>query len=171
MGPSNSGKSTLATAISRARDLVAIHLDQLHHQPGTDWHPRPDAEFLALHDEAILGDRWVMDGNYARCLPQRLARATGAILLDVPTALSLYRYVRRCWFERDRLGGLDGGSDSVKWAMIHHIAVATRRNRRRYDELFDALALPKIRLASPRAINRCYRTEALSRAGSHGHGG
>lgn len=169
MGPSNSGKSTLATAVARARDLVAIHLDQLHHQPRTDWHPRPDAEFLALHDEAILGDRWAMDGNYARCLPQRLARATGAILLDVPTALSLHRYVRRCWFER-RLGGL-GGRDSVKWAILHHIAVATRRNRRRYDELFDAIALPKIRLASPRAIDHFQRTEALGRAGSHGHGG
>lgn len=30
-----------------------------------------------------------MDGNYSRCLPQRLARATGFILLDTSTATSL----------------------------------------------------------------------------------
>jgi adenylate kinase family enzyme len=109
MGPSNSGKSTLAEAIAKARGLQVVHLDQLHHLPHTDWVPRPPAEFAALHDAAIAGDRWVMDGNYSRLLPQRLQRATGVILLDVPTTTSLYRYVRRCWFERDRRGGLEGG--------------------------------------------------------------
>ena len=44
LGPSNSGKSTLAEAIARARGLEAIHLDQLHHQPGTDWVQRPPEE-------------------------------------------------------------------------------------------------------------------------------
>ena len=39
-----------------------------------------------------------MDGNYSSCLPQRLARATGLILLDLSTPLSLWRYARRTWF-------------------------------------------------------------------------
>lgn len=77
MGPSNSGKSSLAAAISRACGLPPIHLDQLQYQPHTDWQPRPNEEFIALHDAAILGERWVIDGNYSRCLPQRLGRATG----------------------------------------------------------------------------------------------
>ena len=70
-----------------------------------------------------------MDGNYSSCLPQRLARATGLILLDLSTPMSLWRYARRTWFERDRRGALDGGRDSVKWSMIRHIAVATPPNR------------------------------------------
>src|SRR5690606_26129121 len=36
-------------------------------------------------------------GNYSRLLPQRLEKATGFILLDIPTTTSLYRYFRRCW--------------------------------------------------------------------------
>jgi len=76
MGPSNSGKSTLATAIGRARSLTPIHLDLLFHLPNTDWQPRTDEEFIALHDEALSGASWVIDGNYSTCLPQRLARAT-----------------------------------------------------------------------------------------------
>jgi adenylate kinase family enzyme len=52
MGPSNSGKSTLANAIGQASSLVPIHLDQLYHYPQTDWLPRPEAEFVALHDHA-----------------------------------------------------------------------------------------------------------------------
>jgi energy-coupling factor transporter ATP-binding protein EcfA2 len=75
MGPSNSGKSTLAEAIARAQGLETIHLDQLHHLPHTDWVPRTANEFAALHDAAILGARWVIEGNYSRLLPQRLGLA------------------------------------------------------------------------------------------------
>ncbi len=163
MGPSNSGKSTLAVAIARARGLPAIHLDQLHHRPNTDWEPRPDDEFFALHDNAIAGPRWVMDGNYSRCLPQRLAQATGVIVLDAPTITSLLRYLRRSWFERARHGALDGGSDSVKWAMIRHIAVTTPANRRRYAMLFDQIVLPKLLLSTTRDLAQFYRTEGLER--------
>lgn len=91
----------MAEAIGAARDLPVIHLDQLYHRPNTDWEPRPALEFVALHDAAIGAPRWVMDGNYSRTLPQRLAGATGFIPLDVSTAISLLRYVRRSWFERD----------------------------------------------------------------------
>jgi adenylate kinase family enzyme len=80
LGPSNSGKSTLADAIGRKRGLKVVHLDQLHHLPNTDWKMRPAREFLALHDEAIAGDQWVIDGNYSKCFPQRFQRATGIIL-------------------------------------------------------------------------------------------
>jgi adenylate kinase family enzyme len=163
MGPSNSGKSTLATAIWRARGLTPIYLDQLHHRLNTDWQPRPDEEFITLHDAALLGASWVIDGNYSRCLPQRLARATGLVLLDASTATSLLRYLRRSWFERDRLGGLQGGQDSVKWSMIRHIAVTTRENRKRYKEMFDRISVPTIRLSTPREIARFYRSEGLHR--------
>jgi adenylate kinase family enzyme len=163
MGPSNSGKSTLAEAIARVRDLPAIHLDQLHHLPNTDWQPRTEAEFVALHNEAILASRWVMDGNYSRCLPERLERATGFILLDIPTMTSLLRYLRRSWFERDRRGALEGGRDSVKWEMIRHIAMITRANRKRYEEMFDRINLPKVKLATTQELAHFYRLAGLNR--------
>jgi adenylate kinase family enzyme len=94
MGPSNSGKSTLAAAVGRARGLTPIHLDLLFHRPNTDWEPRPYEEFKALHDQAILGDSWAMEGNYARLLPQRLERATGVILLDTSTLTRTLPYFR-----------------------------------------------------------------------------
>jgi adenylate kinase family enzyme len=163
MGPSNSGKSTLAVAIARARDLPVIHLDQLYHLPNTDWQPRPEAAFIALHDAAILAPRWIIDGNYTRCLPRRLERATGVILLDTPTLTSLLRYLRRSWFERDRRGALDGGSDSVKWEMIHHIVRVTPANRKAYAEMFDRITLPKVKLATTRELTRFYHSAQLVR--------
>lgn len=163
IGPSNSGKSTLAAAIGRARGLPVVHLDQLHHLPNTDWTPRPAEEFIALHDQAIRGERWVMEGNYSRGFPQRFARATGLILLDTPTLTSLFRYVRRSWFERQRHGALEGGGDSVKWEMIHHIAVTTPQNRKRYATVLQGVDLPKIRLSTTRDLTRFYRDEGLER--------
>ena len=163
MGPSNSGKSTLAEAISRARGLVPIHLDQLYHLPHTDWVPRPADEFIALHDTAIMGSSWVIDGNYSRLLPKRLQRATGFVLLDVSTLVSLYRYIHRCWFKRDRRGALEGGRDSVKWDMIQHITVATRANRNRYEQMFGNIRLPKVQLNSTSALAEFYCVNGLSR--------
>jgi adenylate kinase family enzyme len=163
MGPSNSGKSTLAEAIARAKGSEVVHLDRLHHLPHTDWVPRPADEFAALHDAAITGARWVIEGNYSRLLPQRLERATGFILLDVPTMTSLYRYLRRCWFERDRRGALEGGRDSVKWDMIRHIAIATRANRTRYRDMIDGITLPKVQIASTKALADFYHANGLRR--------
>ncbi|MDR9780727.1 hypothetical protein [Rhizobium redzepovicii] len=81
LGPSNTGKSTLAVALSNKLGFQSVHLDQLHHLPNTDWQTRPEAEFAKLHDAAILEERWIMEGNYSRLMPQRLKRATGAILI------------------------------------------------------------------------------------------
>jgi adenylate kinase family enzyme len=163
MGPSSSGKSTLATAIARRRGLPAVHLDQLYHQPRTDWQPRPTAEFLRLHEQAIRQPRWVMEGNYTRCLDQRLERATGFILLDVATAIGLWRYVRRTWFDGHRYGALEGNRDSVKWSMVRHIAIATPPKRRAWLEVFEDVDRPKVRLSTTRALNGFYDAEGLER--------
>jgi adenylate kinase family enzyme len=163
IGPSNSGKSTLAEAIAHKRNLSVVHLDLLYHLPNTDWEVRPTAEFVALHDAVITGERWVIDGNYTRCMPQRFLRATGLILLDVSTTASLFRYFRRTLFERHRVGALKGGRDSVKWEMIYHIAAVTPKNRKRYANMFHNIDLPKVRLNSIRAIKQCYERWGLQR--------
>ena len=163
MGPSNSGKSTLAEALSRAQDLEAVYLDQLYHLPHTNWISRPADEFAALHDAAIMGTRWVIEGNYSRLLPQRLKRATGFILLDVSTMTSLHRYIRRCWFERHRHGALEGGQDSVKWDVIRQIAGATRANRSRYKKIIGGIRLPKVQISSARGLAAFYQLNNLTR--------
>lgn len=163
LGPSNSGKSTLADAIAHKLAIPAVHLDQLYHLPHSNWVPRPEADFIALHQAAIAQEQWVMEGNYTRHLPARLKRATGFILLDVSTATSLLRYFRRTLFERDRRGALEGGKDSVKWQMIRHIAVVTPPNRKKYLKIFDECALPKVRLSSPNELKLFYQAEGLKR--------
>jgi adenylate kinase family enzyme len=163
LGPSNSGKSTLAAVIGRKLAIDVVHLDQLHHVPHSDWKPRLAEEFLALHDEAIKGQQWVMEGNYSSCMSQRFQRATGVILLDVSMPTSLFRYMRRTLVEGNRLGGLEGGRESFKWSMVHYIALVTPRNRRRYHDFYRQISLPKTYLSSIYAIRSCYREWELER--------
>jgi len=163
MGPSNSGKSTLAAAIGAARCVPVVHLDQYRHRPATQWEVRPDDEFRELHDAAIAGDRWVIDGNYSALLPQRLGRASGLILLDANLVASLTRYVRRSSGATKRVGGLDGVTDRVSWEMIRFILGPGQANRRRYRETFDQSQIPKVFLANRRALERFYVAQKIIR--------
>lgn len=166
MGPSNSGKSTLAEAIARKQRLPLIHLDQLHHLPDTRWVPREPAVFYRLHDEAIRQEKWVMDGNYTKCLRPRLERATGLILLDVAVPTALLRYIRRCYSSTSRIGGLNSGKEPVTWEMLKYITLTAPENRLRHRQLFEQLTLPKVMLASRRDINACYQHWDLRKAAS-----
>ena len=162
-GPSNAGKSTLAEALSVKLSIPAVHLDQLHHTPNTDWVPRPKAEFQALQRAAIAGESWVMDGNYSALTPERLARATGAIVLDDNHWLRLGRYFRRTLFEHYRPGNLEGNRDSIKWSMIHWVAIASRNNGARYRQMVQSSGLPHVYCGSMREVKGLYEAWGISR--------
>lgn len=158
LGPSNAGKSTLAVALSRKLDIEAIHLDQFQHLPNTDWKPRPEAEFAKLHDDAIMCEHWVMDGNYSRLMPQRLARATGAILITSSRWRRLARYIRRTTVNRaERAGHLEGAQDSIKWDMIDWILFKTQNSATKYAEALRRSGLPTVECHTAKALDELYR--------------
>ena len=165
-GPSNSGKSTLAVALAGRLGVPAIHLDQLQHLPDTDWVPRPEAEFQRLHDAAIRGEGWVMDGNYSRLMPQRLARTTGIILLDDSRWANFGRYLRRTLFQKHRVGALAGGKDTLKWEMVRWILFVSPRNVARYRRELPAAGLPFWESTSMRELTELYSCWELSADGA-----
>lgn len=162
-GPSNSGKSTLALALSAKLGIPAVHLDQLHHLPDTDWRPRPREDFEALQRQAIAQEHWVMDGNYSALFPERMARATGAIVLDDNHWLRLARYFRRTLFEPQRAGMLVGGKDSIKWEMIRWVALTSRHNGERYRKMVQNAGIPHAFCRSMADVKQLHRQWDLSR--------
>lgn len=162
LGLTNAGKSTLALALSDKLGVPAIHLDQLKHLPNTNWQERSDADFQALHDAAITGDGWVMDGNYTRLMPQRIERATGIIVVT-DTLLTRYRrYFIRTLIQRQRAGGLEGGEDRVNWKMLHWLW-HTRNSVTKYREMAAASGKPHVFASTQRELNALYDAWSLKR--------
>ncbi|MGK2964714.1 MAG: topology modulation protein [Tepidiformaceae bacterium] len=93
VGPSGSGKSTLARDIGEALGLPVVHLDALYWRPG--WVEAPFDEFEADANAAAAQDAWVIDGNYSRTFPTRLARAGLIVFVEVPRLVSIWRVTRR----------------------------------------------------------------------------
>jgi len=158
IGPSSSGKSTLADQLAGRLGCPVAHLDQLAHRPFTSWQRRDDAEFVALHDDFIKGEAWVMDGNYGVCMPQRLARATAVIWLDPPLLGCIARYIKRCW-QNDgaRKGGLEGAETEFSFALIKFTLVTYPKNRLRYARMLQDTRIKPLMIRSMNDLNR-YKT-------------
>jgi adenylate kinase family enzyme len=162
LGPSNAGKSTLAVALSKKRGIPAVHLDQLHYLPGTDWQPRPEAEFAALHDLAIQEERWIIEGSYSRLMPQRLVRSTGVIVITSNSWLRFLRYLKRTLANQpDRAGSLQRAKDRIKWRMVYWILFKSRNSNLEYAKFLQEFGLPTVECHTAAALNNLYRTWGL----------
>ena len=80
IGCGGSGKSTLARQLGEKLDLPVIHLDKLFWRPG--WVNVTREEFDRLHREALAGEKWIIDGNFDRTMPERIKRCDTVIYLD-----------------------------------------------------------------------------------------
>ncbi len=158
IGPSNSGKSTLAHMLAQKLDVPVVHLDALRHIPNTAWKTRPLEEFVAAHDAAIAGEGWVMDGNYSSGLPQRLERATGVIWIDPPLWGCIGRYLKRCLKGKEnRYGGLEGATREFSFELIHYSVTQYPKKKPKYAAMIAARpALPFIYLTSMKHLNALY---------------
>jgi adenylate kinase family enzyme len=95
IGSPGSGKSTLARALRDISGLPLWHLDMIWHRPdgGDIGREAFDRELSRI----ISGDRWIIDGNYARTLEVRLEACDTVILLDLPVEECLKgAYARVC---------------------------------------------------------------------------
>ena len=80
IGCSGSGKSTLARALGEKLALPVVHLDQLWWQEG--WENVSREEFDRRLQAVLDRPQWIIDGNYSRTIPQRLARCDTILYLD-----------------------------------------------------------------------------------------
>lgn len=163
IGPSNSGKSTLARAIGEKIGAPSYHLDQYAHIPKTNWARRPNPDFIIDHDALIAGDAWVIDGNYSVCLPQRLARATGVIWIDPPLLGSVWRYLVRSFTSSGRhIGRLEGATRDFNWSLIYYTLTGYPKKRPQYAAFLRAAPhLKVLNLQSFRAVRGLYRDAGL----------
>lgn len=163
LGPSNSGKSTLASRLSAKSGIPCYHLDQFAHYPGTDWRRRPAAELSAAQDEIIAQPAWIIDGNYKICMKERLAYATTILWIDPPLPGCIGRYLLRCLKgDANRPGRLQEAKKEFSWEMIRYTLIEYPKNRRHYQALIAQYPhLRLVKFKSIGALNRFYKDNQL----------
>jgi adenylate kinase family enzyme len=141
IGSGGSGKTTFARTLAAQTNLPLIHLDALYWSRG--WTPTPNEEWDRIVAELIARNTWVMDGNYGRTLPSRLAACDTVIFLDFSRYVCLWRVFRR-WITyrgRSRPDLPEGCPESLTWEFIWWIWTYPKRRR---PEILRRLAgLPK----------------------------
>ncbi len=93
IGSPGAGKTTFSLALAKKCKLPVHHLDKLYWRDG--WEHVSREEFDALLTEAIKTDGWIIDGNYSRTIPMRLAKADTVIFLDYPRQVCLCGAIKR----------------------------------------------------------------------------
>lgn len=155
IGPSNSGKSTLAAKISQIRALPLFHLDQIAHIPGSQWQRRPDGEFEDMHRDTIQQSEWIIEGNYSSLLPERLKFTDYLIWLDLPLLGCNLRYLKRCLGGRhNRIGGLSNCREFPNLELITYSWRFYPKRRHYYQTLLKDMNTPYIRLTTMKDVKR-----------------
>ena len=94
IGCGGAGKSTLARQLGAKLGLPVVHLDQIWWAPG-NWEHIGREEFDAILAQEIKKPRWIIDGNYNRTIPERIARCDTIIYLDFSRGACLFNWIKR----------------------------------------------------------------------------
>ena len=94
VGSPGSGKTTFARRLAERDGVPCVELDALHHLP--HWEERPLDDFRALVDTELVGDTWVVDGNYRTKVGDIIwSRADTVVFLDLPRRTCMRRVATR----------------------------------------------------------------------------
>ena len=159
IGCSNSGKSTLADALSKKLNIPAYHLDQFAHVENTTWERQSDQILIEKHTDVINKASWIIDGNYSVCMKERFDQATSIIWLDPNVFSSIFRFIfRSIKNDKNRPGRLPGAKNEFSFWLIKWIIFNYPKNRKKYQKLIDSnKELPIIQIQSMTALKKYYK--------------
>ena len=158
VGTSGSGKTTLAKQIAAQLQMQHVEMDALHWD--AHWTNVSTEVFRERLEQALVGDRWVIDGNYSRVRDLVWSRADTVVWLNYPFWLVFSRIVRRTlWRGLTRQELWNGNRESLRNAfskdsMIVWMLKTYEKKRRQYPILFqqsEAAHLTIVELRSPQA--------------------
>lgn len=93
IGCGGAGKSTLARQLSEKLNLPVVHLDKLWWKPG--WVESTPEEFDGKLAVELEKPQWIMDGNFDRTIPARIAKCDTIIYLDFSRFACLLGVLKR----------------------------------------------------------------------------
>lgn len=156
IGCGGAGKSTLARQLGKHLGLPIVHLDQIWWAPG-NWQHREREEFDKLVIAELDKPRWIMDGNFNRTIPMRLAKCDTVIYLDFNRMTCLLSWVGRViknWGHA-RIDMAPGCKEWFDPEMAQWIWNFNKQNRENYYRLLnEAEGIETIVLKNRRMVRR-----------------
>ncbi len=154
IGSSGSGKSFVASALSRRLALPLVRLDELRHGP--NWSDVPEPLFRARVAAAAAGERWVMDGSYPSVRPAIWERADTVVWADLDLPLVMWQVVSRSlrdWItrnepipgNRERLRNFVQPWHPIRWAWSNHARFRAREQAWLADPRWAHLRVVRLR--------------------------
>jgi adenylate kinase family enzyme len=140
IGPGGSGKSTFARRLAERTGLPLHHLDALYWHAG--WVPTPNEEWDRVVERLLGGDAWIIDGNYGRTLPTRLAACDTVVFLDLPRLTCMWRLLKRRveFAGRQRPDLPEACPERLSWEFLLWVWDYPRRRRPAIMERLRAVA-------------------------------
>ena len=93
IGSPGAGKTTLALRLSEKLGLPLVHLDALYWRD--NWQSISNEEFDRLLMVELCKQKWIMDGNFGRTIPLRLAYCDTVIYLDYSKFTCVFGIMKR----------------------------------------------------------------------------
>lgn len=155
IGCGGSGKSTLARQLGEKLGLPVVHLDKLFWRAG--WEHISREEFDELHREALMGERWIMDGNFDRTMAERIRYCDTVIYLDFSRVACLMGVVKRILTSygtvRPDMG--EGCPERIDWEFLQWVWNFNKNKRKKnYRLLNETEGIEKSVLKNRRAVKR-----------------
>ena len=155
IGCGGAGKSTLARQLGKKLDLPVVHLDTLFWKPG--WVKESREEFDRKLSVELEKPRWILDGNFNRTMPQRMAKCDTIIYLDFPRLTCLMGVIKRIvtTYGKVRPDMGDGCPERFDLEFLRWVWNYNKNNRERnYQLLSEAAHAQKLVLKNRRAANQ-----------------
>lgn len=155
IGCGGSGKSTLALQLGERTGLPVVHLDQLFWTPG--WVSVSKEEFDRRHRKAIAQEKWIIDGNFDRTIPERLTRCDTVVYLDFSRLACIMGVTKRILTTngkvRPDMG--EGCPERFDWDFLRWVWNFNKNKREKnYRLLNDAQGIQVIILKNRRQVKR-----------------
>ncbi len=155
IGCGGAGKSTLAQKLGKKLDLPVVHLDSIFWLPG--WVEMDRDTFDERVRQELQKDRWIIDGNYNRTMPERLQYCDTVIYLDFSRFACLYGIFKRLLTNigktRPDMG--PGCKEKVDWEFVKWVWNFNKNKRERYYRMLnEAEGIETIVLKNRRMVNR-----------------
>lgn len=139
IGNAGAGKSTFSKKLADITGLPLIHLDRLYWTG--NWDHRSREEFDILLQQELEKPQWILDGNFSRTVPHRLAYCDTVFFFDLPVLTCLWGVTQRVFSHYGRTRPDMGGNcpeffDAQKPALYRGILNYNKKHRREYYRLF-----------------------------------